>query len=544
MHQRPLQLVNLFSRRPLDIRSGLLILAILLLCTLLLLPLFGLLLTAFKGSQAGTLTHLASTVLPRYTGNTFSLLAIVLFTVLILGVGCAWITACFRFPGHRWFGWLLMLPLAVPSFVMAYAYTDFLDVFGPVQSLLRQVTGWQVGEYWFFQIRSITGAGFMLGFALYPYVYIVARQAFEDRSASAIEAAQTMGLSPPQVWAKVIFPMARPAIAAGATLVLMESVADFGAVSYFAVDTFTTGIYRAWLSMGDKAAAVQLALMLLATVGLLVWLERKQRKASQVYGRNTRLMPPVQLTGKKAAVAFFACLFVVGLGFLLPVSVLVYAASKAQTALDTRLPTWIGNGVLLAGVSAICIIAVAIVLSYANRLLQSKFSRFVSALAQSGYAIPGLVIAVGLLAVVSFASNLGVPIGGTVLVLIFAYLVRFIAVGYQTIDAALLRISPSMDYSARSLGRGAVGVWCDVHWPLIRRSVLTGFLLVFVDCFKELQTTLVLRPLNFDTLVVVAYQFASDERLSEAAVPSLFIVIISAVPVLALWKAATKASAR
>jgi iron(III) transport system permease protein len=544
MHQRSSQWVNLFSRRPLDIRSVLLILAIWLLCTLLLLPLFGLLLTAFKGSQAGTLLHLGSTVLPRYIGNTFSLLAIVLLTVLVLGVGCAWITACFRFPGHRWFGWLLMLPLAVPSFVMAYAYTDFLDVFGPVQSLLRQVTGWEVGEYWFFQIRSITGAGFMLGFALYPYVYIVARQAFEDRSASAIEAAQTMGLSPLQVWAKVIFPMARPAIAAGATLVLMESVADFGAVSYFAVDTFTTGIYRAWLSMGDKAAAVQLALMLLATVGLLVWLERKQRKASQVYGRNTRLMPPMQLTGKKAALAFFACLFVVGLGFLLPVSVLLYAALKAQTSLDARLTTWIGNGVLLAGVSAICIIAVAIVLSYANRLLQSKFSRFVSALAQSGYAIPGLVIAVGLLAVVSFASNLGIPIGGTVLVLIFAYLVRFIAVGYQTIDAALLRISPSMDYSARSLGRGVVGVWRDVHWPLIRRSVLTGFLLVFVDCFKELQTTLVLRPLNFDTLVVVAYQFASDERLSEAAVPSLFIVIISAVPVLALWKAATKASAR
>jgi iron(III) transport system permease protein len=544
MLQRHWQLVHLFSRRPLDMRSSLLILAISLLCVSLLLPLFGLFLTAFKGSEVGTLTHLTSTVLPRYIANTVSLLGIVLLTVLILGVGCAFITACFRFPGHRWFGWLLMLPLAVPSFVMAYAYTDLLDVFGPVQSLLRQATGWEVGEYWFFQIRSITGAGLMLGFALYPYVYIVARQAFEDRSASAIEAAQTMGLSSLKVWTKVIFPMARPAIVAGATLVLMESVADFGAVSYFAVDTFTTGIYRAWLSMGDKAAAVQLALMLLTTVGLLVWLERKQRKASQVFGRNTRVMPPVRLTGIKAAFAFFACFIVVGLGFLLPITVLIYAASKGQTTLDARLLTWIGNGVLLAGASATFIIVVAVLLSYANRLLQSKFSRFVCALAQSGYAIPGLVIAVGLLAVVSFASGLGIQIGGTVLVLIFAYLVRFVAVGYQTIDAALLRISPSMDYSARSLGRGVIGVWRDVHWPLIKRSVLTGFLLVFVDCFKELQTTLVLRPLNFDTLVVVAYQFASDERLSDAAVPSLFIVIISAVPVVALWRAATKVSAR
>jgi iron(III) transport system permease protein len=502
--------------------------------------LLGLFVTATKSSGSdGTLMHLIQTVLPRYVLNTGALLLVVLGTVAVFGIGSAWLMACYRFPGHRSLGWLLVLPLAVPSFVMAYAYTDLLDVSGPIQTMLRALTGLDVQSLWFPQVRSVPGAGLMLGLALYPYVYIVARQAFEERSASAIEAAKTYGLSNAQIWISVIWPMARPAIMAGAILVAMESVADFGAVSYFAVDTFTTGIYKAWLSMGDKTAAIQLAISLLLVVGCFAWIEYRQRSQVQTYSRNVRRVPPVLLQGTRALSASAFCFLPVGLGFLIPVVVLMNAARQAERLFDPRLFGWIGNGLLLAAVATAVILLVAIFLSYANRLLQSDFARLVAGIAQSGYAMPGLVIAVGLLMATASVAPL---IAQTMLVLVLAYTVRFLAVGYQSINTSLLRISPAMDASARSLGRGVVGVWVDVHWPMLRRAIFSGALLVFVDCFKELQTTLVLRPLNFDTLVVVAYQFASDERLADAAVPCLIIVAISVIPVLLLWKAATHRS--
>jgi iron(III) transport system permease protein len=342
----------------------------------------------------------------------------------------------------------------------------------------------------------------------------------------------------------VVWPMARPAIIAGATLVTMETVADFGAVSYFAVDTFTTGIYKAWLSMGDKVAAIQLALSLLFVLGCFVWLERRQRFAIQTYSRNSRKVEPVKVQGTYAFFIACFCAIPVALGFVIPIAILLNVASKAEVIFDPRLLSWVSNGVGLAGAAALLILLIAIFLSYSNRLLQSGFGRFVAMLAQCGYAMPGLVIAVGLLmAIAAFGalSSSLIGLSGGAFALVFAYIVRFLAVGYQNIDAALCRISPAMDASARSLGRGVIGVWIDVHWPLLKRAVFGGFLLVFIDCFKELQTTLVLRPLNFDTLVVVAYQFASDERLADAAVPSLLIVAISTVPVLLLWRASSRA---
>ena len=542
------------SRRPIDLRSVLLLLLIFGVCCVLLLPLAGLIsfalssISAVDASNGNTLSHLFQTIIPRYLLNTLGLVATVLITVMLLGVGCAWITATCRFPGHGFLSWALVLPLAVPSFVMAYAYTDLLDTSGPVQAAFRSATGLAIGGYWFPQIRSVAGAGLMLGFALYPYVYLVARHAFEERNASAIEAAQTLGLTSSQIWWQVTWPMARPAIAAGASLVLMESLADFGAVSYFSVETFTTGIYRAWLSMGDKASAVRLALMLLAFVAALVWWEQRERKAIRTYSRSTRKVPPRQLHGANAALAALICAVPLCAGFVLPVVVLLKVAQHAWVGFDPRMGLWIQNGLVLASVSATLIMGLAILLSYGNRLLQSQFAGFASAIAQSGYAMPGLVVAVGLMAAISVIDQglerLGSSwfLSGSVLALVFAYAVRFIAVGFQSIDAALHRISPAMDYCARSLGRNVWGVWVEVHWPLIRRAVLAGFLLVFVDCFKELQTTLVLRPFNFDTLVVVAYQFASDERLAEAAVPSLVIVAISVIPVLLLWRSEAKNS--
>jgi iron(III) transport system permease protein len=528
------------SDRRASFRSIALLLTVLILCLVLISPLLGLVLSAdlWGNSQgidsAETLSHLMRTVIPRYVLNTIGLVFTVLVTVLVFGVGSAWLIASFRFKGHRLLSGALVLPLAIPSFVMAYAYTDMFDVSGAIQMTLRSVFQWEIGQYWFPQIRSVPGAGLMLGFALYPYVYLVARQAFEERNATAIEAAKTLGLKPWAVWWQVTWPMARPAIAAGATLVMMESVADFGAVSYFAVDTFTTGIYRAWLSMGDKTSAIRLSLMLIMLVGFLVWCERRQRSAIRIYGRNTRKVPPRQLHGKQAVLTFLACAIPVFFGFVFPVIILIKVAQTADVFFDPRMLGWIKNGLLLSSVAACVILLLAIFLSYANRLLKNQFATLASNVAQSGYAMPGLVIAVGMMAAISLLMP---SLGGTVIALIFAYAVRFMAVGYQSIDSALQRISPSMDYSARSLGRGVIGVWRDVHWPLIRRAVFAGFLLVFVDCFKELQTTLVMRPLNFDTLAVIAYQFASDERLADAAVPCLVIVAISIVPVLLLLKA-------
>jgi iron(III) transport system permease protein len=295
--------------------------------------------------------------------------------------------------------------------------------------------------------------------------------------------------------------------------------------------------------MGDKVAAIQLALSLLAVLGCFVWLERRQRLAIQTYGRNVRKVPPVRLVGAKALIVAGFCSLPVTLGFLVPVAVLLHVATKAEVLFDPRLLTWISNGIGLAGVAAVCILLVAVFLSYANRLLQSGLGKFVSTVAQFGYAMPGLVIAVGLLMAISafgLLSTYTVGVAASAGVLVFAYAVRFLAVGYQNIDTALSRISPAMDASARSLGRGVVGVWIDVHWPLLRRAIFGAFLLVFIDCFKELQTTLVLRPLNFDTLVVIAYQFASDERLADAAVPSLLIVAISTIPVLLLWRGSSR----
>jgi iron(III) transport system permease protein len=526
-----------FLSRRLDARSGFLLLSVLIICGLLLLPIGGLLLSAFKADSGATLKHLFSTVVPRYTLNTVALVMVVLSVVALLGVGTAWLTACYRFPGHRFLSWMLVLPLAMPSFVMAYAYTDLLDVAGPVQSFLREMMGLSVGQLWFPQVRSVPGAGFMLGFALYPYVYIVARQAFEERSASAIEAAKTLGLNNWQIWSGVVWPMARPAIIAGATLVVMETVADFGAVGYFAIDTFTTGIYKAWLSMGDKVAAIQLSLSLLAVLGCFVWLERKQRQAVQTYSRNVRKVMPIQLEGLRGFACTCVCFLPFLLGFFIPVVLLIKVASRAERIFDPRIFDWVVNGLVLAGAASVIILLLAIFLSYANRLLQSGFARFVAGMAQGGYALPGLVIAVGLLTTTAYVAPF---LSGSVLILIFAYSVRFLAVGYQSIDAALNRISPAMDASARSLGRGVIGVWIDVHWPLLRRAIFGGFLLVFIDSFKELQTTLVLRPMNFDTLVVIAYQFASDERLSDAAVPSLMIVSIGVIPVLLLWRAGSR----
>jgi iron(III) transport system permease protein len=503
-------------------------------------PLLALIWVAAQPGAPDSLPHLVSTVLPRYVVTSVALVAMVAVCVLLLGVGAGWLVAAFDFPGRRLLEVAMILPLAMPAFVLAYAYTDFLDTSGPLQSALRARTGWSIGSYWFPQVRSLPGAALFLSLALYPYVYMLARNAFAERSQSLAEAAQSLGLPRARVWWRVTWPVARPAVVAGCTLVMMETLADFGTVNFFAVDTFSAGIFRAWQALGDRVAAARLALVLLAAVLLLVWLERSQRGRMAFYARAARPARPRRLRGLAATAAFVGCLTPVLFGFVLPSILLVRAWSAQGGAIDARLLGWAANTAMLSAWAVALIVPLALGMAYAARVVAARWMSTLVAVAASGYAIPGIVLGVGLLGVVGVVDRTlaghmdGLLVGGTAVAVVYAYCVRFFAVAQHGLDASLKRISPSMDASARTLGAGQAEVLRRVHWPLLRPSVATAALLVFVDCLKELPATLVLRPFNFDTLAVVAYNFAADERLGEAALPSMVIVLVGLGPVTVL----------
>jgi iron(III) transport system permease protein len=494
-------------------------------------------------STSSSLGHLWDTVLGLYLLNTVGLLFMTVTVAGVLGVGMGWLMAGYRFRFHAAFDWILVLPLAMPAYVMAYAYTDALDSYGLVQQSLRAWTGWQHGQYSFPNVRSLWGAGLFIGLALYPYVFLLARRAFAERSASLEESARALGLSPLRVWWKVIWPMARPAVAAGLVLVMMETLADFGVTSYFGVDTLTVAIYKAWQNMGDRLTGARLAVMLLLASGILVFIERKLRGRMQFFSRNPKIAQPRWLAGGRACVAIFACVAVPLLAFGLPVVFLILKWVKDDAGFDARLFLWLWHSFHLSMVAAIITVTLTLGAAYALRLYPRRPLHVAVGLANAGYALPGLVIAVGLLAALStldnglawiFGSN-GLLLGSSAGV-IYAYMVRFYSVSFQTLEAGLKQISPVLDQAARSLGRKPVEVLREVHFPIMRRSLLTALLLVMVDSLKELPATLILRPFNTDTLAVVVYQFASDERLADAALPSLMIVAIGLLPVLLMTK--------
>jgi iron(III) transport system permease protein len=518
--------------------------------TLLALPVVVVLASVLSGGT-GTWAHLASTVLPRYVWNTALLLLAVSWGVISMGVLCAWLVTAYRFPGRDLLEWALMLPLAMPAYVMAYAYTDWLQFTGPVQSWLRAVTGWQAHAYWFPEIRSLWGAAAMLSFALYPYVYLIARTAFHDLSRSAIEAGRLAGLSAWGAFFRVAVPLARPAIAAGTALALMETLADFGTVSYFAVEVFSTGIFKAWLSMGDTIAAAQLSACLLVFVVLVLALERASRGRAAYYGGDARKpSPPHRLRGAAALLALCACAAPVVFGFLLPALLLGQLAWEERAGhLGVRLAALSANSFSLAGITALAAVALATVMAYAARLARSPLASAANRLAGLGYAVPGAIIAVGVLVPLARLDHLlaqaiedasgvrtGLLLTGSVAALVYAYLVRLLAVALQTADAGLAKVTPSMEDAARSLGASPLGALARVHAPLLAPSLATAALLVFVDVLKELPATFALRPFNFDTLAIEAYNLAKDERLAEAAAPALVIVAVGLLPVLIVSK--------
>lgn len=498
---------------------------------------------------AATFSHLWSTVLPEYVGNSLAIAAIVAVLAAIGGIGCAWLVAVFDFPGKRIFEWALVLPLAMPAYVVAYAYTDFLQFSGPVQSALRSAFGWQAHDYWFPQIRSVGGAGVLFAMVLYPYVYLLARNAFLERSPRMWDAARTLGMGPWATFFRVSLPLARPAAAAGIALALMETLADYGAVAYFGVPTLTTGIYKSWYTFSDRTAAAQLAAVLLLAVTVLMILEQKSRGRARYYavGARTRIQAALPLRGGGAWAASLFCALPVAVGFLLPLAILLRLLSREESVeWGLRYVGWLENTIVLAGVTALIAVVICVLLAYAARVTKSRLQAACNRIVSMGYAVPGAVIAVGILIPLSRLDAWGADNGlrlaltGSVLALIYAYLVRFLAVSFQTVQSGLVKITPSMDASARILGYGLGAMLLRVHAPLLWRSVLTAGLLVFVDVVKELPATLTVRPFNFDTLAVITHQLASDERLGEAALPALTIVMIAFVPVIVLARAIAK----
>lgn len=521
----------------------------LLIAALIALPVIVVVLNVFAPSQ-GTWAHLAATVLPEYILNSLALMLGVGAGVVLGGVTTAWIITMCRFPGHRLFEWALLLPMAMPAYVMAYAYTDLLQFSGPVQTALREVMGWKAGGYWFPDVRSLGGAALMFTFVLYPYVYLLARAAFLEQSDSMLEVARATGYGPWRTFLRVALPLARPGIVAGSALALMEVLADFGTVAYFAVPTFTTGIYRAWFSLADHVAAAQLSAALLGFVFLLLIGERLSRKGVLFHNsaQRKRLRNVYQLRGVRAAAATFVCALPLLVGFLLPGGVLLnMALTSGDAQFGARYVELTSNTLLLAAVTAALAVALALAVGYAARSGSAVLARFAARVSGLGYAVPGAVIAVGVLIPVTrldhviaelvlglTGAKVGLLFTGTMAALVYAYLVRFFAVALQAVDAGMAKITPSMDLAARSLGHTPGGTLLRVHAPLLWRSALAAGLLVFVDVTKELPATFVMRPFNFDTLAVQAFNLASDERLTEASTAALTIVAVGLIPAIVL----------
>ena len=495
--------------------------------------------------------HLIDTVLWRYIGNTLALALGVGIGAFVVGVGTAWLTTMCRFPGRRIFEWALLVPLAVPAYVIAYTYTDLLEFAGPVQGALRALFGWtSARDYWFPEVRTLGGAMAMFTLVLYPYVYLLARAAFLAQSVAVLEVSRTLGRGPWSSFYSVALPMARPAIVVGLALVVMETLNDFGTVDYFAVPTLTLGIFNVWFGMSSIEGAAQLATILLVFVLVLIGFERSQRggRSFQESGVRYKPLPGYELHGVRATVAVVACLLPILLGFVVPGGVLLnHALSFYRATLESQFFAYAANSVFLSGAAAGVAVAIATFMAYAVRLRRSPVMRAMAWVASMGYGVPGAVLAVGAVIPLAWFDNTldgfmrsafgistGLILSGTVIAVIVGYVVRFLALSFGTMEAGLAKVTPSMDDAARSLGHGPFEVLRKIHMPMVRGSLLAASLLVFVDCMKELPMTLLLRPFNFETLATFVYQFASDEMLEEAALAALTIVVVGIGPVILL----------
>ena len=512
-------------------------------------PLFAVLVTAAT-PQSQDWSYLLRTLLPELLVNSVLLSLLVGLLAAVMGAVTAWLVATCAFRGRGVIEVALLLPLAMPAYVCGYTYVWLLDVAGPVQTTLRDVTGLRWGEYWFPEIRSLPGAALMLAAVLYPYVYLLCRAAFLQQSVCLLEASRTLGHGLPRTFLHVALPMARPALAGGLALVLMETLADFGTVQHFAVRTFTTGIYDAWFGLADRPAAAQLATALMGLVAMLLLLERASRGGRRFHPTTTRSPPlrPVVLHGWKQVLAILVCLLPVLIGFLIPGAALFGLMLEAGDPFDPqRTLPFARNSITLAGLTAVLAVALAALLAWGQRLYPSRLRASANRVASLGYALPGSVIAVGALVPFAlfdnaldawmrarFGVSTGLLLSGSIAALVFAYLVRFLGVALSAVESGLSRIRPSLFGAARVLGRTPGQAVRAVELPLARGALMTAGVLVFVDTMKELPATLIVRPFDFDTLAVRVHNLASDERLAEASTAALLIVLVGLLPVAAL----------
>jgi iron(III) transport system permease protein len=487
--------------------------------------------------------HLWATQLPELIGHTVALVAGVGLGVAALGTGLAWLVSRYDFPGRRLFDWLLILPLAMPTYVMGFVFLAVFDYTGPVQRAFRTVAGGPVR--WVPDPAAYWGVVVVMTLVLYPYVYLLARAAFLGQSSATLEAARALGVSGRALFWQVALPLARPSIVAGVSLALMETLADFGTVALFNYGTFTVAIYRVWFGLFDRHAATELAgLLLLVTLALLL-AERALRGPARFHERGgaARGAPRRRLVGWRAGAASAAAGSVVAVAFVVPV-VRLLTWIPGRAVLDARYPRFLLDTVALAAGSAVLTVAAAVVVAYGVRLGRRRVMVALARVAGMGYALPGSVVAVGVLGVLAgvdrvaaaVVPGLGLLLTGSLVGLVFAYTVRFMALGGQTLEAGLARITPSMDMAARSLGLGPATVLRRVHLPLLRRSLWTAVLLVFVDVMKEMPATLLLRPLGVETLAVRVWQFTSESLWEAAALPALTIVAAGVLPVVLLMR--------
>lgn len=495
--------------------------------------------------------HLLETVLPSYIQSTLLLMIGVGTLSTLLGVGAAWLIASCDFTGRKVMNWALLLPFAVPAYVIAYVYTDLLEYAGPIQIVLRDLFSWHSPkDYWFPNIRSMGGAILMMSLVLYPYVYLMAKTAFIEQSPSLFVTSRSLGRSPWASFFLVALPIARPAIIVGLSLVLMETLNDFGTVDYFAVRTLTAGLYDTWLNLSNVGGAAQIASVMFVFVVTLITVERYSRRKLKTYQnrQTSHSRERIKLKGWHSAFALAGCMIPVTLGFIIPASLLAYYAIQYfEISWTNDFSTQALNSFMLSLSAALVTVILGIVLAYSKRINKSVIAQLMLRMSSLGYALPGAVLAVGVIVPLAsfdnyidsifrdhFQFSTGLLLSGTVFALIYAYAIRFLAVSSGSVESSLEKVTPNMDMVSRSLGYTQTQTLIKVHLPIISKGLMTAALVVFVDCMKELPATLILRPFNFDTLATHVYQFASDELLEESALSALLIVAVGVIPVILL----------
>lgn len=490
--------------------------------------------------------HIVDNLLFQYTGNSIILCILTGTLALLIGVSAAWFISRYRFPGKRWLEWALILPLALPSYIVAYSYAGILSFTGPIYNFIREAGGLALAQQLYFDAMNIWTLGVTLALVLFPYVYLPAKAAFQLQSASIFEAAASLTSKPAKVFFRIALPLARPAIAGGLFLVLMEVLNDYGAVKYFGINTFTTGIFRAWFSMGDLEAAIKLSAVLMLVVGVLFVTEKRLQLSRFASSTGLRRTAPEPLSGGKKWLVTLACFIPFALGFAVPfLKILADAWSSWSRVVDAHFITTVSNSIMLAAAAGILIVLFSLIIIQSSRINRSLAGTAVKRIVSLGYALPGAVIAVGVMVfggglehfIDAGATLFGsryttLIVTGSVGGLIYAYLIRFMAVSVQPLEGSFEQQCANLDEASRSLGKGHLYTLLRINIPVLRPAILSALLLVFVDVMKELPLTLILRPFNFNTLATTAFEYANDEMLQASAPASLLIVLSGIVPIL------------